>query len=1062
VADNEVKIIIRAVQQGFKEVNNELLRWRKSIQIAAGYFAEEQKAAQASSRAIQENALHRRALAKALNEQAAALKQLRGEGGDSQQAGFDSALKNIQESSGQIDEQSKDIVNTWLNGSVAVNQIAAAHERLNGILSEQQRLSSGLAGGGQRIESAQPFADLSKQTIRYTESLRDAMQVRRGFIGTTLAGVAQLEGLSFQEATHRIKELREGLQDLSRDFVIAAGVITAFVAVLKKGIDFGTQGAQMERLAQAGNLLAKSYGVNLTEAVSKVKAASLDTISTQQAILSTNRALLLGVSRDADQLAKLMEVAALRGRATGLDTAEAFDRITLGIGRLSTRILDDIGIVIDGETAYANYGAAIGKTADELTEAEKRIALTNAIIEDGNKLIAGMGGVSLDSAAKIAQLATNVEDLGNKFKTGLAKPLADIATSINFMVFGAESLTEAWTRQNAELLATSETYEEYKQKLEQTIRGGIPDEIERINNQILKLKELSPIFGFAIDFVLNKLLQFPRSNNEFNALVDSMRALSEEQFKSAKAAEAHAAGLAQAASIAETVKARIQEMKEKIAESAEAMMDFTGTVDDMEIGDFIEQIISQMEVLGTTSQTEIDRIRLSFGLADQAALDFRDAVVAAGADGVIAMNELSGAIQNVIISKLSSLSKKFNADLANLGGGGSGGLKDLQGDLIRKMADIERDLARKLEDISRNMGEALGDLAIDISNKREDIARDHARKVEKIEIDHQRNLERIRTRFELSRLRALIDLDARALFEAEVQRDADLADAQQSAQDKRDEEARDHAERLADLARFEAQRQADIARDAARRAEDARRDAEERRADAQRDHERRLADQRSAGNNRRKELEDQFKKESKALLDLLARMRKREQEIDGKGHTDRKDDDDRAKRDLKNAQRSHNDTIEGWQRTHEATKTTIVNDGMRLMNSAIAGWLSTILNTTTPNFFRDQLIILQDFVDDWNRIIRGMRAPTPPPTGGGGGERPRDGEREPDTSAFSTRGVDQFSSSTNTSTQVVTQSTISQPQTMSVVVTLDVKGDGELAQMVRQSVVNVMYDVMAA
>src|SRR5690606_8896161 len=186
--------------------------------------------------------------------------------------------------------------------------------------------------------------------------------------------------------------------------------------------EFGRQGAMFERLAAAGQDLARSYGVDLTEAVAKVKAASLDTISTQQAILSSNRALLLGVSRDADQLAKLMEIAAVRGRATGLDTVEAFDRITLGIGRLSTRILDDIGIVVDGETAYANYGEAIGKTADELTEAEKRIALTNAIIEEGNRLLEATGGVVEDNATKIAQFTTNIKDLGDNFKVGLAEP----------------------------------------------------------------------------------------------------------------------------------------------------------------------------------------------------------------------------------------------------------------------------------------------------------------------------------------------------------------------------------------------------------------------------------------------------------------------------------------------------------------------------------------------------------------------------------------------------------------------------------------------------------------
>src|SRR5690606_6568022 len=81
-----------------------------------------------------------------------------------------------------------------------------------------------------------------------------------------------------------------------------------------------------------------------------------------------------------------------------------FDQIVRGIGRLSPKILDNLGIIVDADVTYAEYAKSIGKAANELTEVEKRQALVNAVIADTAPLLAESGGLAEDSAAAWEQM----------------------------------------------------------------------------------------------------------------------------------------------------------------------------------------------------------------------------------------------------------------------------------------------------------------------------------------------------------------------------------------------------------------------------------------------------------------------------------------------------------------------------------------------------------------------------------------------------------------------------------------------------------------------------------
>ena len=141
------------------------------------------------------------------------------------------------------------------------------------------------------------------------------------------------------------------------------GAVASAAVAMGKAWQFSEQAAQLERLRASSDALAEHYGANMTDMVSTLRTASQGTIADTDLMLSANKAMMLGVTANSDQMANLLQIAALRGRAMGEDVTKAFNDIVVGIGRMSPRILDNLGIVIDSDTAYEKYAESIGNVS---------------------------------------------------------------------------------------------------------------------------------------------------------------------------------------------------------------------------------------------------------------------------------------------------------------------------------------------------------------------------------------------------------------------------------------------------------------------------------------------------------------------------------------------------------------------------------------------------------------------------------------------------------------------------------------------------------------------------
>lgn len=289
----------------------------------------------------------------------------------------------------------------------------------------------------------------------------DALNQAQGEISKLKKDIEGVNTTSNNTAKGGLTGLYEKMQAIKGQALVAGGMLAGFAVIVKKAYEFGEAGMQIQRMKEASGDLAASMGGDMDKIVSAVRIASLGTVSNMDIMSASSRAMMLGVSSDADQLANLMQVAALRGRAMGISTTQAFNDIVTGVGRMSPMILDNLGIVVDAENTFGRYAQSIGKTAEQLTSAEKRQALLNAVLAEGNKQLSAVGGLQEDAATKTEQLSAHWSNFTDRLKEWAAGPVGNVVTGLDAILFREQKLVDIYLQRSEAVYTATDGYDAY-------------------------------------------------------------------------------------------------------------------------------------------------------------------------------------------------------------------------------------------------------------------------------------------------------------------------------------------------------------------------------------------------------------------------------------------------------------------------------------------------------------------------------------------------------------------------------------------------------------------------
>ena len=226
---------------------------------------------------------------------------------------------------------------------------------------------------------------------------------------------------------------------------IASWAVSAWlVALWKKFLDASIEN---EPLQKSFERLSESAWIASKDMINAMRKASQGTVADTQLMASANKAYALWIVKSADDMATMIEVARLKGQAMGRTMEEALDDITTWLWRWSAQILDNLWIVINAEEANEKYAQSIWKTAKELTDAEKKQALVNAVIAQGKEELANAWEVQLTMQEKIAKLNASWENTKNVIWDALIPVLDKLLTKLTPII----EKVVAWIEENPEL-----------------------------------------------------------------------------------------------------------------------------------------------------------------------------------------------------------------------------------------------------------------------------------------------------------------------------------------------------------------------------------------------------------------------------------------------------------------------------------------------------------------------------------------------------------------------------------------------------------------------------------
>lgn len=235
-----------------------------------------------------------------------------------------------------------------------------------------------------------------------------------------LAAEAQNLGGKLQESGGKTEGFVGQWTELKSQLDITLGVIQAVGVAADKAFDFAKLGGQVNQMSESFDLLVESVGA-APDLFEQLKEAAGGTISDLTLMASTSR-LLAGTSGElatamADAAPRLLEVAraAVKLDPTLGSVEEVFQSLATGIKRNSPLLIDNANIVVKLGTANEKLAEQLGKTVEEFTDSEKAMALLNATLDGGDKLIAQVGGTVESQTDAFSQFETSVTNLTNSF-----------------------------------------------------------------------------------------------------------------------------------------------------------------------------------------------------------------------------------------------------------------------------------------------------------------------------------------------------------------------------------------------------------------------------------------------------------------------------------------------------------------------------------------------------------------------------------------------------------------------------------------------------------------------
>lgn len=272
------------------------------------------------------------------------------------------------------------------------DRINKAFQAFNGdkIIAEANQLAAAInkIGGASKLTEAEQ----KKANAVFTEAL-----AKMNALGDGSSRAAQ-QMAQLANATKQVEQpvsfASKAMGVLSSTFAqfTAANLAATALTKLAAGIgDFAAQGAKLPGLQASFEKLTAGVGSNSAAMLASLQGATRGLVTNIDLMQSANKAILLGLPVTNKEMADLAKTATVLGKAMGQDATKSLEDLITALGRSSPLILDNLGLSVKVGEANEKYAASLGKTVEQLTDAEKKTAFYNAAMDAARVKVLELG-----------------------------------------------------------------------------------------------------------------------------------------------------------------------------------------------------------------------------------------------------------------------------------------------------------------------------------------------------------------------------------------------------------------------------------------------------------------------------------------------------------------------------------------------------------------------------------------------------------------------------------------------------------------------------------------------
>ncbi|WCZ57624.1 tail length tape-measure protein [Salmonella phage Kenya-K36] len=288
-----------------------------------------------------------------------------------------------------------------------------------------------------------------------TEKVQDRLYDTNRVLGGTARGFNDTAGAAGR-ASRAIGNTSGSARGATRDFAAMAKVggglpllyaaIASNIFVLQSAFEQLKLGDQLNRLEKFGVIVGTQTGTPVQSLARSLQEAAGYAISFEEAMRQASSASAYGF--DAEQLNKFGLVARRAAAVLGVDMTDALNRVIKGVSKQEIELLDELGVTIRLNDAYADYvkqlnaaNTGITYNVNSLTTFQKQQAYANAVIAESTKRFGYLDEVL--RATPWEQFAANADAALRKIQQAAAKYLGPVIDAINTVFYTSQASISA-------------------------------------------------------------------------------------------------------------------------------------------------------------------------------------------------------------------------------------------------------------------------------------------------------------------------------------------------------------------------------------------------------------------------------------------------------------------------------------------------------------------------------------------------------------------------------------------------------------------------------------------